>query len=130
LFQPSINQAIEGQVSKTLNSNSSGAGFLSLFFGGLSQATRDYQIAAVGDEVVNGRRTTHLRLTPQSGRKGLYRQIDMWVDNNLWLPTQQRLVEVNQDVTLLKLADIQVNVALPDHLFTQKLPGNVQRVRS
>ncbi len=130
LFHPNIKQAIEGQINKALSSNSTGAGFFALFFGGLSQVTQDYQIAAVGDELINGRRTTHLRLSPNSSRKGLYRQIDLWVDNALWVPTQERFVEANQDVTLVQLLNIEVNVSLPDNLFTQKLPSDVQRVRS
>jgi outer membrane lipoprotein-sorting protein len=130
LFQPAINQAIEGSVNKTLGAGGSGAGFLTYFFGGLTQAARDYNIVALGDEMVNGRRATHLRLTPHSARKGLYRQIDLWVDNKLWVPTQQQVVETNQDVTLVQLVEIQVNVDLPDKLFTQKLPRDVQRVRS
>jgi outer membrane lipoprotein-sorting protein len=130
VFQPKINQAIEGSVNKSLGSNSSAAGFLSYFFGGLSQATRDYTVATVEDEVLNGRRATHLRLTPQALRKGLYRQIDLWVDNSLWVPIQQRVVEANQDITQVQLMDIQINVNLPDTLFIQKLPRDVQRVRS
>lgn len=60
LFQPAIKQAIEGQVSRALGSGQSGVGLLSLFVGGAPQITRDYQIAAVADEVINGRRATHL----------------------------------------------------------------------
>lgn len=129
LFQPNINQAIEGQVNKTLGSGNGGANFLAYFVGELSQVTRDYNIVALGDEVIHGRQTSHLRLTPLVARKGLYRQIDLWVDNKLWMPTQQQVVEANQDVTLLQLVDIQVNIDLPDKLFTIKLPRDVQRVR-
>jgi outer membrane lipoprotein-sorting protein len=130
VFQPNIKQAIEGSVNKTLASNQSGAGFFSLFFGGMSQISKDYQIATAGDESVNGRRTTHLVLSPNPGRRGLYRQVDMWVDTALWVPTQERFVEANQDVTVLNLLDIQINLDLPDHLFTQKLPRDIQRVKS
>jgi len=130
LFQPTINQVIEGSVNKSLASGSAGAGFLTYFFGGLSKATRDYNIVALGDEEINGRRATHLRLTPLTARKGLYRQIDLWVDNKLWVPTQQQVVEANQDVTVVQLMEIQINIDLPDKLFTQKIPRDVQRVRS
>lgn len=130
LFQPAINQAIEGNVNKAMNAGGSGANFLTYFFDGLSQAARDYHIVALGDEVVNGHRATHLRLMPHSSRKGLYRQVDLWVDNKLWLPTQQRVVEANHDVTVVQLVEVQINVDLPDSLFTQKLPRDVQRIRS
>jgi outer membrane lipoprotein-sorting protein len=128
-FQPSIKQAIEGHVQKAIGSNQTGAGILSLFVSGPSQVTKDYQISTLGDETVHGRRATHLRLVPYASRKGLYRQIDLWVDNNLYMPTQQRLVEANQDVTLVQLSNVEVNVSISDALFTQKLPNGVQRVR-
>jgi outer membrane lipoprotein-sorting protein len=128
LFQPSINQAIEGRVEK-VNSKSSAAGFLSYFFGGISRATEDYNISALGDEVIEGRRTAHLRLTPRSDRKGLYRQIDLWVDNQYWMPTQQRLQEANQEITTLRLADLKINANIPDKVFTQQIPSRVQRVK-
>ena len=129
LFQPNINQVIEGKVEKNMASGSSAAGFLSYFFGGISKAAEDYDIAALGDEVVDDRRTTHLKLTPRAARKGLYHQIDLWVDNQLWMPTQQRFVEANQDITLLRFLDINVNILVSDTLFTQQIPSGVQRVR-
>jgi outer membrane lipoprotein-sorting protein len=129
LFQPAINQVLEGKVDKNISSGSSAAGFLSYFFGGISKATQDYHIAAVGDELVEGRRTTHLKLTPMAARKGLYQQIDLWVDHQFWMPTQQRFVEANQEITALRLIDVKVNVNVSDQIFTQKIPAGVQRVR-
>lgn len=128
-FQPSIKQVIEGHVQKAISANQTGAGHLSVFLNEPSQVTKDYQITTIGDELVHGRRATHLRLVPHTPRKGLYRQIDLWVDTTLCVPTQQRLVEANHDVTLVQLSNIQLNVSLPDELFTQKLPNGVQRVR-
>jgi outer membrane lipoprotein-sorting protein len=127
-FQPSINQAIEGEVSQKVG-QSSATGFLSYLFGGLGNATKDYKISVLGEEVVNGRRATHLELVPWTMRKGLYRQIDIWVDNQLWLPTQQEFVEANDDVTRLRLQEVQLNIRLSDKLFEQDLPGHVQRIR-
>lgn len=128
LFQPSINQAIEGVVDKQGTARAA-AGFFAYLFEGISKAGEDYSIVALGEEVVQQRRTTHLKLTPLPGRGGLYRQVDLWVDNDNWLPTQQRFVEANRDVTVVQLVDIKTNLPVADALFSQKLPPGAQRVR-
>lgn len=129
LFQPTINQAIEGRLHRGLVTGNPSVGFLTYFFGGFSRLTDDYEVMTLGDEILQGQRTTHLRLTPMRAEKGLYRQIDLWVDHRLWMPTQQKLVEMNQDVTLLRLSDVQVNINLSDSIFAQRLPRHVKRLR-
>lgn len=129
LFQPTINQAIVGKLSEGLVSGNPSVSFLTYFFGGFSRLTDDYEVMTLGDEVLQGQRTTHLRFIPATAKRGLYRQIDLWVDHRLWMPTQQRLVEVNQDITLLRLSDVQVNIDLSDNFFTQRLPRHVKRLR-
>lgn len=127
LYQPRIQQAIEGVINRT--STRAAAGFLAYLFNGLSQAAEDYEITLAGQETIEGRRLSHLVLTPKSNRRGTYRRVDLWVDHQLWLPIVQKIVEANRDETLLKLEDVKLNVALPDDLFVQKLPPGVQRVR-
>jgi len=127
LYQPRINQAIEGVIDRT--SARAAAGFLAYLFNGLTQAAEDYEITLAGYETLQGRRVSHLVLTPRPNRRGVYRRVDLWVDHQLWLPTVQKIVEANRDETLLKLDEIQLNVNLPDGLFVQKLPPGVQRVR-
>lgn len=127
LYQPRINQVIEGTIDR--HSLRAAAGFLAYLFHGLAQAAEDYEITLVGQETIEGRRLSHLVLTPKPNRRGLYRRVDLWVDHQLWLPIVQKIVESNRDETLLKLDDVRLNVSLPDHLFVQKLPPGVQRVR-
>ncbi|GBC77076.1 Outer-membrane lipoprotein carrier protein [bacterium HR08] len=127
LYQPRINQAIEGVIDRT--SVRAAAGFLAYLFNGLAQAAEDYEITLAGYETIQGRRASHLVLTPKPNRRGVYRRVDLWVDHQLWLPTIQKIVEANRDETLLTLDEVQLNVNLPDSLFVQKLPPGVQRVR-
>jgi outer membrane lipoprotein-sorting protein len=127
LYQPRIQQAIEGVIDRT--STRAAAGFLAYLFNGLAQAAEDYEITLAGQETIQGRRLSHLVLTPKPNRRGTYRRVDLWVDHQLWLPIVQKIVEVNRDETLLTLEDVRLNVALPDDLFVQKLPPGVQRVR-
>jgi outer membrane lipoprotein-sorting protein len=127
LFQPKINQVVEGTVDRA--TGKAAAGFLAYLFGGVSQATEDYNITLGSTETVDGRKATHLQLTPKPDKKGLYRQVDLWVDNQLWLPTIQKFIEGNRDETTLKLGEVNLNLKLSDGLFSQKLPSNVQRVK-
>ncbi|MFQ5792415.1 MAG: outer membrane lipoprotein carrier protein LolA [Acidobacteriota bacterium] len=127
LYQPKIKQAIEGNVNP--KSASGGTSFVSYFLGDLSQAKEDYAIASLGDEPVDGRQTVHLRLTAKPKGKGFYRQIDLWVDNDLGVPVQQEFVEPNRAVVRIRFGDIQTDIAIKDSFFNLKLPPDVERIR-
>lgn len=127
-FQPRINQVIEGSIDQYAGRAS--AGFLAYLLGGLSQAMEDYSIKVVGEETIENRRATHLVLTPKVNKKGLYRQVELWIDHSVWLPTVQKFIEANRDVTTVTLGAIKLNVKISDKLFSQKLPANVQRVKA
>lgn len=126
-YQPRINQVIEGSIDRY--ASRAAAGFLAYLLGGLSQAMEDYSASVVGEETIHGRRTTHLTLIPKVNKKGLYRQVDLWIDHSVWLPIVQKFIEVNRDVTTLTLDELRLNVKLPENLFSQKLPSTVQRVK-
>ena len=128
LYQPKINQAIEGKVNPKAGS-SGGTSFLSYFMGDLSRAQDDYEIVSLGEEQVGGHRTAHLRMNARPNGKGFYRQIDLWVDQELWIPVQQNLVEPNRSETRIELGEIRLNVGLKDSLFKIDLPPGVERVR-
>ncbi len=127
LYQPRINQAIEGVIDRT--AQRAAAGFLAYLFHGVAQAAEDYEITFAGHETISGRRFAHLVLTPKPNRRDVYRRVDLWVDQQLWLPTVQKIVEANRDETLLVLENIRLNVNLSESLFVQKLPSHVQRVK-
>lgn len=128
LYQPRIKQALEGTVDAE-GGGRSGTSFVTYFLGGLSQAGKDYDIAAVAEVALRGRKTSHLRLTPKAGARVLYRQIDLWVDEEWWMPIQQEFTEYNQSRTTLRFDNLRLNTDLPDNHFIQKLPPGVERVR-
>lgn len=128
LYQPRIKQAIEGTVD-TGGGGRAGTSFVTYFLGGLSPTGRDYDLAALGQVSLGGRKTSHLRLTPKAGAQVLYRQIDLWVDQELWMPIQQEFTEYNQSRTTLRFQNLRLNQDLPDSHFIQKLPPGVERVR-
>jgi outer membrane lipoprotein-sorting protein len=128
LYQPRIKQAIEGTVEDS-GGGRSGTSFLSYFLGGVSRANADYDVSLVGDESLDGRPTSHLRLRKKPSARVLYTQIDLWVDQEVWLPVKQEFIEVNQNLTRVVFDDLRVNVDLPDSHFTIKLPPGVERLR-
>jgi outer membrane lipoprotein-sorting protein len=126
LYQPKINQAIEGKVE---SGRAGGAGFVSFLTGDLSRAHQDYDVSSLDDEPVDGRLTKHLRLRLKKGSQAYYRRIDLWVDTDLWLPVRQVLVEPNQSVIRFRVEDIRRNLSLDDKLFDLDLPSDVKRIR-
>jgi outer membrane lipoprotein-sorting protein len=128
LYQPRIKQALEGTVDEQ-GGGRAGTSFVTYFLGGLGQAGKDYRIAAVGEETIQNRATSHLRLTPKAGVRVLYRQIDLWVDREWWMPIQQEFTEYNQSRTTLRFEDLRLNPDLPDSHFIQKIPPGVERIR-
>lgn len=129
IFQPALNQAIEGVVDKNSAATRAAASFFTYLLGGVSKAAEDYSVSAAGEESVQKRRTVHLKLIPLPARRLLYKQVDLWVDKESWIPVQQQFIESNRDETTIQLIDIQTNIKVDDSLFTQKLPKNAQRVR-
>ena len=128
LYQPRIKQAIEGRID-TKASSSSGTSFMSYFMGDLSGAKKDYDFEVVGEEQVGRHQTVHLRLTALPGGEGYYPQIELWVDQELWIPVRQELVEPNRSVTTLEFRNIRINDEIKDSVFKIKLPANVERVK-
>jgi outer membrane lipoprotein-sorting protein len=128
LYQPKIKQAIEGRVDKSAGEGS-GTSFVAYFLGDLTAAKKDYDIVSLGEEVIGTHQTYHLRLTAKSGGNGYYPRIDLWVDQDLWVPVQQEFVEPNRSVTKIRFNGININDEIKDSLFTLELPPDVERVR-
>jgi outer membrane lipoprotein-sorting protein len=70
--------------------------------------------------------TTLLRLTPKAG--GQFSTIDIWVNQQSWIPAQWRLVERNGDFTIVSLKNVQLNTPIPDSAFNVSVPGGVKVV--
>ena len=128
LYQPRIKQAIEGEVGEKAG-GSSGTSFMSYFLGDLGAAKKDYGIVALGEETVGDRTTIHLRLTAKPDGTGYYPQIDLWIDQKLWMPVQQEMVEPNRSVTRFQFRNLRLNEKIKDSLFSIKLPSDVERVK-
>lgn len=127
LYQPKIKQAVVGKLNP--NASRGRTGFLAFLVGDLSGAEEDFEIVLLGEEEVRGNQTHHLRLTPRQGTDSMYRQIDLWVDEELWLPVRQELVELNNSVNRIDLDSIVINQDIEEGVFKLDLPSDVERVK-
>ena len=85
-----------------------------------------FNIESVNDETVDGQAASHLRLIPKAA--GSLASIEIWVNNQTGFPTMQKFNERNGDYTVVKLTNLQQNIALNDNEFEVKLPGGTKVV--
>jgi outer membrane lipoprotein-sorting protein len=98
--------------------------YTSLGFGQSSQELKEnFDISLVGDETIDGRKTTILELKPKS-TKG-FKSYRLWVDQQHWVTYQLRATEKSNDYFLLKYPNAKVNAGIPASTFDLKLPKNV-----
>jgi outer membrane lipoprotein-sorting protein len=127
-YQPRINQAFKGLASKLSKGRQGGfAQFIAIgLSGSLRSASSKYQVSFVKDETVSGVMTSLLRLTPQSSDQ--FATIDVWVNQQNWLPMQWKVTERNGDLTVVTLRNLQLNANLPDSAFAVNLPSGTKIV--
>lgn len=125
LYQPKINQALEGTIKE--NARSSSVGFFSLRIDGKTISA--YEISYVKDEMIDGVKTAELQLLPRDLAKAGFKSKKVWIDKATWLPVQFQIIEKNNDVTWFRLNDVQQNVQLADSAFKLQYKSGTQIVR-
>jgi outer membrane lipoprotein-sorting protein len=87
----------------------------------------NFDLKAAGSEVIDGRKTYILELTPKSTKtSAFFTKIILWIDAERGNPVQQKFIEPNSDFTLVKFSNIKVNANIPDSVFKIKLPKDVE----
>jgi outer membrane lipoprotein-sorting protein len=126
-YQPRINQVYKTTLAKASKGKVSGYAQLVGLDGSLKSQTNNYNIEMVKlDEAVNGQMTAVLRLTPRNGNQiGV---IEVWVNQQNWLPAQWKIVERNGDYTIVTLNNVQVNASISDNAFNVSVPGGTKVV--
>lgn len=104
-YQPEIRQVLLTSIKSASRTQSVAS--LAITFGSVAAIRGNYNVAFVREEVVNGEPTALLSLTPKT--KGPYKKIELWVSQKQWLPVQQRLVESNDDVIVIKITNLKPN---------------------
>lgn len=125
-YQPRINQVFKSTLSKAAKGKTSSYSALVGLDSSLESLTRDYNVEYVKDELVAGKQTTRLHLTPKGGSP--FSRIELWVSNEFWLPVQYQMFERNGDSTLVKFTGIEINPNLADNLFNVNIPAGTKVV--
>jgi outer membrane lipoprotein-sorting protein len=125
-YQPKINQAFKNSLAKAAKGRVGGYAQLVGLDGSVRGLVENYNIEYIKDENVDGQASAHLRLTPKAG--GSLANIEIWVNNQTGFPTMQKFNERNGDYTVVKLTNLQQNLALNDGDFEVKLPGGTKIV--
>jgi outer membrane lipoprotein-sorting protein len=127
-FQPSIKQAQMYNMGK----HGDKAEFLLIGFGSDKQALSDtYQIELLGQEKVQDRNTYQLELKPKSENvAAFFVKIVLWVDDQMWVPIQEQLVEPTEDYLLIRFSDVELDADLSRSDFELKLPADVKIIQN
>ncbi len=125
-YQPRIRQAHR----MNLGQHRDKAEFMLLGFSSDQEALKkSYEIKLLGQDSVQDRQTWVLELTPRSRNVSAYfSKIVLWIDAELWVPIQQKLVEPTRDYLLIGFADIQINPPLSKSGFDLKLPKGTKLI--
>ena len=127
LFFPKLKQVQEYFLGK----NQDKAEFLLIGFGQSNQDIRKfYDAAIVGEEVINGQKTSILELKPKSAQvSSLFTNIRLWMDHQRWIPIQSKLTEASGDYMIIKFTNIKMNVKIPESVFDLKMPKDVTTIK-
>ena len=128
-YQPRINQVFKSTIAKaTKGGNARMGGYTQLIGldGSLKSLAANYQIEFIKDETVQGQMTSLLRLTPKT--KGQFVSIDLWVNQQSWMPAQWKMIERNGDYTIVSLRNMQLNTTISDAEFSVAIPGGTKVV--
>lgn len=127
LYFPKLKQVQEYFLGK----NQDKAEFLLIGFGQSNEnIKRLYNAAVVGEEIINGRKTTILELKPKSTQfSAMFTSIRLWMDEQRWIPIQSKLTEASGDYMIVKFTNIKMNTKIPESVFKLKLPKGVQVIR-
>jgi outer membrane lipoprotein-sorting protein len=128
LFRPRLNMAYEGNARS--NKNKVGGAFDFLRMSRQELTSRFEQPQDVSSETLwGGVRTTHLKLVPKAGAGYSFKYAEVWVDES-GMPVQTKVVEQNDDHTVVRLTNLERNAGISLDQFNVQLDKNVKRVKA
>jgi outer membrane lipoprotein-sorting protein len=104
--------------------------YLALGFGASgSDLKSDYDIKALGDDMVGGEKAARLELTPKTKEvRQQFPKIELWISETKGYPAQEKFYQSGGDYMLITYSDTVINPSLPDSAFKLNLPKGVKRV--
>ena len=122
IYTPKINRVEEFNIGKN---RAMADQYLALGFGTRSEnLKKNYEVALVGEEELDGQKMAVVDLTPHSEevRKQITK-IRMWVDEASWLPVQQKFFEAGSgDYFLSRYRNVMKNLKIGDGKFKADWP--------
>jgi len=96
--------------------------FLVLGFGGRGHdLLNTYDVKYLGEEKVEGVKTSQLELVPKSDKtRNQFARILLWIDPQRGISVQQQLFQLDGNYRLAKYSNIVINQKLPDGVFKLK----------
>jgi outer membrane lipoprotein-sorting protein len=124
LYQPRIKQAVVGDVGT--------AGKKSLFTGiltGSSESMEGLERDYTAESLPETKQRYHLKFVARPGAEVYCQEIELWLDEERWLPFRQTCREANQSLITFTLTDIEVNEKIDPGVFELQLPSDVEKVK-
>jgi outer membrane lipoprotein-sorting protein len=126
LYQPKLEQAIVGKVSKAKNSANTGNA-LSFMSMSKAQLKANYSYKYIGEETLSsGAKTVHLELMPKKAQT--YKSAELWIDVD-GMPLQMKINEKNGDSTTVLLKNIKKNPTIDTNEFDIKPPKGTKIIK-
>lgn len=128
LFNPRLNQAIQGNARSSKHAKSSGVLSLALTASAAELKSKyNVELAGEGTLYDGGPHVWLLKLTPRGGGGG-FQFAEIWVADD-GMPVQTRVTERNGDSTLVRLTGIQKNARVTADDIKVPLPAGVKIVK-
>ncbi|MEX2261819.1 MAG: outer membrane lipoprotein carrier protein LolA [Bryobacteraceae bacterium] len=88
----------------------------------------NYELRVLGEEQVNGQKTTRLELIPKSQQVQQHlKKVELWISEATGNPARQKLFLTAGDYNLMTFSDVKINPKLSDGDLKLKLPKGVKR---
>ncbi|HMD86390.1 MAG TPA: outer membrane lipoprotein-sorting protein [Terriglobia bacterium] len=128
MYLPKINQIQEYNLEQKSDLVQQ---FLLLGFGTDSgELKKAYNVTYLKEEELEGDTTVVLELSPRKGDAGgQISRIQLWVNEESWLPAQQKFFESGGDYLIARYSGVKVNRILPGSTFELDAGSDAKRVK-
>ena len=125
LYTPNLKQVQEASITGHQDKVEM---FMALGFGQSSQDLKNnFDVSLTGEEVVDGKKTSILELTPKN--RAMFKSVRMWMDQDKWVAVQIKTTENSGDYMVLKFSNVKLNAGIPDSVFDLKMPKDVRVIK-
>src|SRR5436305_7041970 len=125
LYTPNLKQVQEASIGGHQDKVEM---FMALGFGQSSQdLKKNFDVSLAGEEVVDGKKTSILELTPKN--RAMFKSVRMWMDQQKWVAVQLETTENTGDYMIFKYSNVKMNTNISDSVFELKMPKDVHVIK-